>query len=163
MKIKSVDLPGIGKKYTMHSSDGLLFVIIIHHSGRREIYFMADADDDEPILTFELNDEEARNVGAILLGADYQPVSDERAELLVNTIRVEWIEVCTRSPLAHKSIKEAQIRKTTGVTVIGIKRKEEVIGSPDVHEVVLPGDVLMAIGKRDQIKSLKSLCKEQGS
>lgn len=161
MRIKSVDLPGVGKKYTVHSAEGVLLVIIIHHSGRREIYFMADPDDDEPILTFDLNDEEARNVGAILLGADYQPVSDERVEILCNTIRVEWLEIEAGSPLAHKSIKEAQVRKTTGVTVIGIKRGEQVIGSPNVNEVMEPGDVLMAIGKRDQIKSLKSLCRGQ--
>ncbi|MEW6459467.1 MAG: potassium transporter TrkA, partial [Bacillota bacterium] len=93
MKIQSVDLPGIGKKYTIRSAEGQVFVIIIHLTGRREIYFLNDPDDDEPVVTLDLNDEEARKVGAILLGADYQPVSEDRMELLMKTLLVEWIKV----------------------------------------------------------------------
>jgi len=33
------------------------------------------------------------------------------------------------------------------------------IGSPDVNEVILPGDILMIIGNREQTKHLDSLCK----
>mgnify|MGYP000235869199 CR=1 FL=1 len=162
MQIKCADLPGVGRKHTIRTGDGRLLVIVTHHSGRREVYFMADADDDEPLLTFELNDEEARKVGAILLGADYQPVSDERVETLLKNYRIEWIPVATGSELSGRRIKEARIRTATGATVIGIQRGEEIIGSPDANELLRAGDVLMAVGKREQIKALEALCQGQG-
>ncbi|KUO50191.1 MAG: potassium transporter TrkA [Desulfitibacter sp. BRH_c19] len=158
MQIKSADLPGIGKKYSVTTKDGYLFVIIIHHTGKREIYFMNDDEDDGPILTLDLNDEEARKVGSILLGADYQPVSDEKLEIMRKNILVEWINLCPESKLTNMAIKDAQIRKITGATIIGIQRGDQVIGSPDVNEVLLDGDVLMVIGKKDQVKALEALC-----
>ncbi|MBE0465812.1 MAG: cation:proton antiporter regulatory subunit [Candidatus Desulforudis sp.] len=161
MQIKCADLPGIGRKYTIYPVEGSMFVIIIHHTGRREIYFMRDEDDDEPLLTFELNDEEARKVGAILLGVDYQPVSGDRLDTLLKNIRIEWIQVAPRSEVANRKIKDTRIRTITGATVIGIQRGDEIIGSPDVEEALLPGDVLMAIGKRAQTKALESMCTEQ--
>jgi TrkA domain protein len=162
LQIKCADLPGVGRKYTIHLADGRLCVILIHHTGRREMYFMADTEDDEPLLTLELNDEEARKVGAILLGADYQPVSDERVETLLKSILIEWIRVAPGSELANRKIKDMRIRTVTGATVIGIQRGEEMIGSPDVNELLRPGDVLMVVGKREQIKALEKLCQGQG-
>lgn len=162
MKIREVDLPGIGRKYTFLSVEGDKFVIIIHHSGRREIYVMADPEDDEPVCTINLNDEEARRVGSIMLGADYQPVSPDRMELVMKSLFVEWFRVTSKSPLANKKIKETRIKDVTGATIIGIQRGDTIIGSPSAEEVLLPDDLLMVIGKREQLRSLDTLCKEQG-
>ncbi|MDW7674393.1 MAG: TrkA C-terminal domain-containing protein [Bacillota bacterium] len=159
MQIKSVELPGIGKKYSLDMADGHTIVIIIHHTGRRELYFMDDIDDDEPAFTVELNDEAARKVGTILLGADYQPVVDERVEIMQKNILVEWIKLHGKSQLVNKNIKDARIRTLTGATIIGIQRGAEIIGSPDINVVLLAGDILMSIGKKDQIKKLEALCK----
>ena len=92
------------------------------------------------------------------MGVDYQPVADDRMELLLKKFRIEWIKVSPDSCLANKTIIESRIRSVTGTTVIGIQRGDEIIGSPDVEEMILPGDILMAIGKREQIKKLTSLC-----
>ncbi|RJX24610.1 MAG: hypothetical protein C4554_08735 [Dethiobacter sp.] len=56
MQIKETDLPGIGRKYTVHTAEEDLFVIIIHYSGRREIYLMGEPDADEPLYTLNLSD-----------------------------------------------------------------------------------------------------------
>jgi TrkA domain protein len=163
MEIKSVDLPSIGKKYTVKMPKGQHLVIIIHHSGTREIYMMDDLDDDEPLFTMEMNDEMARKIGSILMGADYQPVVDERVDIICKNIMVEWIPVTNRSSLDNQTIKEARIRTLTGTTIIGIQRGTTVIGSPDITEVLKAGDILMSIGKKDQIKKLDALCKGEGN
>ena len=41
----------------------------------------------------------------------------------------------------------------------GCAKDTYVIGSPDINEVILPGDLLMTIGNRDQTKSLENMCK----
>lgn len=163
MEIKSVDLPSIGKKYTVKMPKDQHLVIIIHHTGSREIYMMDDLDDDEPLFTMEMNDEMARKIGSILMGADYQPVVDERVETICKNIMVEWVTVTDRSSLDNKTIKEARIRTLTGTTIIGIQRGDNVIGSPDITEVLRAGDILMSIGKKEQIKKLYALCKGEES
>jgi len=159
MEIKSSDLPGIGKKYTLTTVNSGHFVIIIHQQGVREFYHFKDPDDDEADYSFQLTDEEARKVGAIMLGVDYQPIADDRMELFLRNVRMEWIKVKPDCALANKRIDEARVRSLTGCTIIGIQRGGDIIGSPDISEVIRPGDTLMAIGKRDQVKALENLCK----
>ncbi|MCK8601799.1 cation:proton antiporter regulatory subunit [Desulfoferrobacter suflitae] len=158
MKVKTSDLPGIGKSYAMETAEGARVVIVIHHHGHREVYYFQDSDRDEPDFNIHFSDEEARQLGTILLGVDYQPVADDRLELLLKSIRVDWLKVQPGSCLAGKSILESQIRSRTGSTVIAIQRGDRMIGSPDVDEVILPGDILMSIGTRDQTRTLESLC-----
>ena len=159
MKIKTSDLPGIGKRHSFVTAEGNFFVVITHHSGHRELYHFSKSDEDEPDFTTKFTDEEARHLGTILLGADYQPVADDRVELLLKNIRIEWLNISPGSELANKKIIDSRIRSKTGSTIIGIQRGEKMIGSPDVEEVILPGDVLMVIGNREQTKKLESLCK----
>ncbi len=159
MQIKTSDLPGIGRRYAFKTSEGGHLVLILYHEGHREIYHFQEDEEDEPDFTIKLTDEEARQIAGVLLGLDYQPVSDDRIELLLRNVRIDWIKVQPNSCIANKKIIESQIRTKTGATVVAIQRGDRIIGSPDVNEVILPGDVLMTIGTRDQTKSLESLCK----
>lgn len=159
MQIKTSDLPGIGKRYSFKTVEGDQVTVILHHNGSREIYHFGPDDEDDPDFTITLTDEESRQLGTILLGVDYQPVTDDRMELFLKNIRMEWIKVEPDSSIANKKIIDAQIRSRTGSTIIGIQRGDTMIGSPDINEVILPGDVLMAIGNRDQTKCLDNMCK----
>jgi TrkA domain protein len=159
MKIKSGDLPGIGKRYSFTTAEGDTLVLILHQSGHRELYHFTGPDEDDPDLTIKLTDEEARQVGTILVGADYQPVPDDHMEMLLKSIRIEWVKVTSDSDLANQRIIDSQVRTRTGATIIAIQRGQDMIGSPDIHEVIRPGDVLMVVGNRQQTKSLDTLCK----
>ncbi len=158
MQVKTTELPGVGKKYSAAMASGSQVVIILHHNGTREIYYFNDPDDDEPLFTTRMNDEEARQVGTILLGVDYQPVADERMDMLLKNVRIEWLRVEAGSCLAGQTIAGARIRSLTGSTIIGIEREGQVIGSPDPDEAIRAGDLLMAIGSRDQTRSLENMC-----
>jgi len=158
MKIKTSDLPGIGKRYSFKTAEEETLVVILHQSGQRELYHFTGSDEDEPDFTLKLSDEEARQLGTLLLGVDYQPVADDRVELFLKKVRIEWVQVDPGSPLAHEKIIDSRIRSKTGATIIGIQRGDDFIGSPDVDEVILPGDTLMIIGNREQTKSVDSLC-----
>lgn len=161
MKVKTSDLPGIGKSYAIETSEGSRIVIILHHQGHREIFYFQDPDQDEPDSSFSLNDEEARQISTILLGVDYQPVTEDRIELLLKSVRIDWFKVEAGSFLAEKTILQAQIRTHTGTTIIAIQRGKNMIGSPDIHEKILPGDTLMCIGTREQTQKLESLCQKK--
>ncbi|RJR24670.1 MAG: potassium transporter TrkA [Desulfobacteraceae bacterium] len=159
MQIKTSDLPGIGKRYSFQMAEGGQLVMILHHDGQREIYHFKDPDQDEPDFTIKMTDEESRQIASILLGVDYQPVADDKIELLLKNVRMDWIKVSPESFIANKKIIESQIRTKTGATVVAIQRGEKIIGSPDINEVIKPGDTLMTIGTRDQTRLLENLCR----
>ena len=158
MEIRTGELPGVGKRYAFTTADGDHIVVILHQSGHREIYHFADAEEDEPDLMVKFSDEEARQLGTILMGVDYQPVADDRMELLLKSVRIEWVKVCPESDLANQTIIDSRLRSKTGATIIGIQRGKDMIGSPDINEVIRPGDTLMVIGNRDQTKKVDELC-----
>lgn len=158
MKIKTGDLPGIGKRYSFETAEGENIVVILHQSGQREVYHFAESNGDEPDFTLTLSDEEARQLGTLLLGVDYQPVADDRVELFLKKVRIEWLKVESDSELANKKVIDSRVRSKTGATIIGIQRGDDFIGSPDINEVILPGDTLMVIGNREQTKEVDSLC-----
>ncbi|UOE93257.1 MULTISPECIES: cation:proton antiporter regulatory subunit [Bacillaceae] len=158
MKVKAADLPGIGKKMSFITAEGSMLVLIIHHTGKRELYFFQDADDDEADFSINLTADETREFGAQLLGAVFQPVDADKMVLFKSQIVMEWLELKAESPIAEKTIGESEIRKRTGVSIVGIFRDNEVIASPEVNETLKAGDTLMAIGKSEQIQAFESLC-----
>jgi CPA2 family monovalent cation:H+ antiporter-2 len=50
-----------------------------------------------------------------------------------------------------RTIKELKIRSTTGATVIGVKRGNEIIPSPGLDFVFAPGDILYLIGNKESL------------
>jgi TrkA domain protein len=162
LKIKIADLPGIGKKLTFLPADASKIVLVIHHTGKREMYFFQDADDDEADFSINLTAEETREMGAQLLGATYQPTDIDKMKLFKKQIVMEWVEVKGDSPLVGKTIGESRIRTKTGVSIIGIIRGEEVVASPGIDVVIQSGDTLMAVGKSEQIDQFTALSNGEG-
>lgn len=158
MRVRSCDLPGIGKRVSITTSVGQMLVLIIHHTGKKELHLFARPDADEADFSAVLTSEEARELAAELLGVTYQPVPFDKVQAFRKEIMLEWLDVQPGSPLADKSIKESQIGSRTGVSILGIIRDDEVIASPAADDVILAGDTLIGAGKAEQITALEKLC-----
>jgi TrkA domain protein len=158
--LTSTDLPGVGKRYCMQLGDTHL-VLIVHHSGEREIFLFADPNDDEPLGSASMSDDEARKLGAVLLGADFQPVDERRMQLAHDRVRIHWIRVDECSPIAGGTIADFEVRRKTGTTIIGISRGDEITGAPDPDTEIMPGDTLMVIGSAGQVERLEDLCRSR--
>jgi CPA2 family monovalent cation:H+ antiporter-2 len=63
-------------------------------------------------------------------------------------IEIEWYKVSEDSFLAGKNIKELQIRKKTGVTIIAVRRGQEVFTNPEPDFILKAEDTLLFTGKR---------------
>ncbi len=152
MFVKEGELPGIGKKYSMKTENGDTIVVVIHYTGKREIYYFED-DSEEPTAVIELTDEEARTLGTILVGALFQPTSDEeKIGFLMKHLVFEWVKVPENSFLSGKTIKDLDIRKKFGVIVVAVIRDENVIVSPSPLFKIEPGDTLVVVGTLDNVK-----------
>ncbi|WP_181349520.1 cation:proton antiporter regulatory subunit [Thalassobacillus sp. CUG 92003] len=159
MNISVSQLPGIGQKISLKTSEDSMLVLIVHHTGKRELYFFDDADSEEADFAMDLTSDETRELGAQLLGATYQPVDANKLKMFKNQIVVDWVDLKQASAIANKTIEEAEIRNRTGATIIGIVQENESIAIPEADTMLTPGDILMSIGKQDQIDSLSDLCK----
>ncbi|MDC3412382.1 potassium transporter TrkA [Aquibacillus sp. 3ASR75-11] len=159
MKISVSQLPGIGQKIVLKTAEESMLVLIVHHTGKRELYFFEDADSDEADFAMDLTPDETRELGAQLLGATYQPVDADQLKVFKKQIVIDYVELKEQSSIAYKTIEDSEIRNRTGATVIGIVQGDETIAIPDSDTVLEPGNVIMCIGKKDQLESLAALCK----
>lgn len=64
-----------------------------------------------------------------------------------------------REKYKNKSIKELNIRKNTGATIIGLKDPEKgFIFNPDSDFVISEGDILILFGTEESINNFKKYC-----
>lgn len=151
MNFKETDLTGIGKKYTLKLNAGNNLAIIMHLSGKREIFYFDDPDDD-PQFHFVMNEEEAQLLGSVLLGSYFKPEQEQQRELLMGKLSIEWVTIEKNCPLVNKSILESEIRQKTGITIIAIIRGNDSIINPQPDEKIFEKDTLVAVGNREQTK-----------
>jgi voltage-gated potassium channel len=70
---------------------------------------------------------------------------------------LEDLRVTKGCPLDQLTVGEAGIREKTGANVLGIKRGGQVIVSPASSTRLEPGDVLVAMGTREELTALAAL------
>ena len=162
MTVYESDLPGVGKKFEIELGDDERLVVVIHNTGKREV-FRRHGDEDATKL-FELSDRLARQVGSILEGAYFQPVSMETTETMLdeNTI-IEWMTVGEDTDVAGRTLADVDFRNRTGATVVAIQRENEVTESnPGPETTVHAGDTLIVLGERDACQTVESIVSGTG-
>jgi len=148
--IKESHLPGVGKKYILEETEsGDRIAILLHIDGVLEIYFYEKCCEN-PTSVIRLNEEEARKVGAILGGVFFRPTPTKDLEAQLKGLLIEWYELAHGMPCIKKSIRELEIRKKTGVSIIAILRGNTALPSPEPDIVLKAEDTLVAIGTREQ-------------
>jgi len=159
MPITESDLPGVGKKFEIELNDGEM-IVVIHNTGKREVFRRADPDDDSEKV-FEFADDLARKVGSIIEGAYFQPIQSETQETtLPGGILLEWYELQPGSPLIGETPESADIGNQTGLTIVAIQRDDAVIDSPDADTTLREGDTLIGVGTRENCKAFESMLSE---
>jgi TrkA domain protein len=147
-RVTEHDLPGIGRRYELSDDSGRPVVVVVHHSGRRDLYVEQAGG---TLMCASFTDDQARRLGAILSGALFRPAATARMEALIGGLLMEWVTVRPDSPGAGRSIAELAIRTRTRMTVVAILRGEVPLVSPDPTEVLQAGDQLVVIGHPDDL------------
>lgn len=154
MTVYEDELPGVGKKFEVELEGERRLVIVIHNTGRRELFVRDDPDADAEKL-FELSDRLARQVGTIMEGAYFQPIRTETIEtVLSDDTLIEWENVPTDSPLAGRTLGETGLRQQIGVSVIAIQRDEETLTNPGPETRIEPDDTLVVLGSQAECRKL---------
>ena len=156
-EIRETRLPGVGVKYGFRLGHGGRVAVILHNDGMREIYFFRREVDDDPSAVITLDDEEARQLGAILGGAYERPKIVEDLEMALGELTIEWIPVPEGSPVIGKTLAEIGFRAKTGITIIAILREPEPITGAQPDDVIQAGDTLVTVGKLGQYPAFRKL------
>ena len=148
------DLPGIGRCFTVSVADGAKVMVVIHHSGRRELYVIqrgGSPEDADAVLT--LSDDQARRLGSILAGAYFKPPVVEKVEEVIGGLLIDWATVREDSPAAGHTIAELEIRRQTRMTVAAILHADgSSIIAPEPQEPIDVGDRLVMIGRPEDLE-----------
>jgi TrkA domain protein len=145
--LQQTRLPGVGTKYTIRTGEGCRLAVIQHNDGKRELYFFRRVGDDEPRAVITLDDDEARQLGAVLGGAWERPKIVEELEMALGELLIEWMPVPDTSPWIGKTLAEAGFRAKTGITVIAILREPEPVTGALPDDTIQQGDTLVTVGK----------------
>jgi TrkA domain protein len=160
VELRETRLPGIGVKYGFRTSEGGRLAIVLHNDGIREIYFFRHEHDDDPAAVIRLDDDEARQLGAVIGGAYERPKIVEELEMALGELTIEWVPVPDNSPLVGLTLADIGFRAKTGITVIAILRDPEPVSGAQPTDVVQQGDTLVTVGKLGQYPAFRKLLGE---
>jgi TrkA domain protein len=161
MTIYEADVPGVGKRFEVETGGDERVVVIVHHDGKREI-FRRDSPDADAEKLFDLSSSQADEVATVLEGVDFEPLDLDDANIPLGGAIMEWVEVPEDSPLAGRSLRDADIGERTGVTIAAIQRGDDTLASPGGDDAFAAGDILVVIGARTDQQAFRSLL-ETGS
>jgi TrkA domain protein len=159
-ELRETRLPGVGVKYAFTPDHGGRLAVILHNDGLREIYFFRHRDDEEPCAVITLDDDEARQLGAVLGGAYERPKIVEELEMALGELTIEWVPVPDGSPAIGRTLADCAFRARTGITIIAILREPEPIAGAQPDDLIKGGDTLVTVGKLGQYPDFRRLLAE---
>jgi len=155
--LEETRLPGIGSKFTLRLDAGGRLAVILHNDGKRELYYFRHAADEDPRAVITLDDDEARQLGAVVGGAYERPKIVEDLEMALGELQIEWIPVPDDSASIGHTLADCGFRAKTGSTVIAILREPEPITGAQPSDVIERGDTLVTVGNAGQYPEFRRL------
>jgi TrkA domain protein len=153
MRVEEVDLPGVGRKFTIQTQSGDEIVIVVHHSGRRQMLYYEGGTGDEPVAALDLTDEEARELGAVLSGVLFYPELTGAATTRMAEQAIEWIEI-TPGRLVGQRLGDLSLPQEAHI--LAISRGGVLLPNPGPETRLEAGDTLVLAGTRQAVDALKT-------
>jgi len=156
VRIEKVDLPGIGTRHDVVTSEGRRLGVITHRTGEREIAMFDPRDPDSCSDSIHLNDDEAialaEVLGTSLMLGQFAHLGDKSTGLYT-----EQIILPANSAFAGKSLGDTKARTRTKSSIVAILRDLDVIASPGPDAGLEAGDIIVAVGTKQGLEALSSL------
>jgi K+:H+ antiporter subunit KhtT len=155
VEVRQDDLPGIGRRFEIECEDGGVVTIVVHHTGRRDLYAFPPGADTPCVVT--LRDEQAQVVAEILEGSWSGMPGARGVQEALDDLSIDWVALDPGSPATGRTVGNLGIRTGTGVTVMSILRGNGVIHDPGPDEELRAGDRLVVAGRRYRLGDFRRL------
>jgi TrkA domain protein len=160
MNVFETEIPGVGRRFELELTGDSRVVVVVHHDGRCELFRREGPDaDGEKVL--DLTGDQANKLGSILEGAYFEAVDVDELSVPLGGAIIEWVELTADSPLVGGTLGESDVRSETGVTVMAIQRGEETLPNPGPETELQVGDLLVAVGTREEHAAFETFVEEQ--
>jgi TrkA domain protein len=153
MRVEEVDLPGVGRKFTIRTQSGDEIVIVVHHSGRRQMLYYEGGGGEDPAAALDLTDEEARELGSILSGVLFHPELTGAATTRVAEQTIEWVEIAPGRLVGQRL---ADLDLSQDAHILAISRGGVLLPNPGSDMRLEAGDTLVLAGLRSAVDALKT-------
>jgi len=150
LKIKKEKLYSIGTRYTIELESGEILEIIDFLNGKKELFLL---ENDKIKGFLSLTEDEAKEIGFIL--ADLKDI--EKKVEIKDKIMLDWFLIKSNYYALNKKIKDLEIRKKTGATVVAIDRGKKILIEVSPEETIKEGDKLLLMGSLTSIEKAKKL------
>ncbi len=151
--VDETQLPGIGIRYDFTTETGRRIGVLVHRTGRRDMFLYSAEDPDESAVTLNLSPDDARTVTE-LLGAARVAQHLAALQQQVAGISLAWITVDPSSGWANTSLGDAAVHTETGVSVVAILDGDDVTPAPGADDVLVAGATIVAIGTPEGLEAL---------
>ncbi|MFP8952237.1 cation:proton antiporter regulatory subunit [Natrialbaceae archaeon A-arb3/5] len=157
MPITESDLPGVGKKFEIDLDTDECLVVVVHNTGRRDVFLKEERSSDSEKL-FELSNDLAQAVGGIIEGSHFQPVESGSTETtLGDGTLIEWFDVESGAPLEGESIADILEDERISAAVVAVQRGPDVIPASNPEKNLQAGDTVVAVGSNEDLSDFETL------
>lgn len=154
-EVSETKLPGVGVRYEFTTADGVRLGVLVHRAGRRDVLVYSERDPSACERSIALDPDDSRTL-AELLGASRVAEQLTTVQQQIEGLAIDWIRIQPGAPWAGRSLADAAIHSTTGVSVVAILGPGGTVAAPGADAVLTPGDTVIAIGEADGIARVAS-------
>jgi TrkA domain protein len=152
-EVDETQLPGIGIRYDFTTEAGQRLAVLVHRTGRRDMFVYSTEDPDESEISLTLRPDDARTLSE-LLGAAQVAQHLAALQQQVAGISLAWITVDRASAWANQRLADAAIHTETGVSVVAILDGDNITPAPGADDVLVAGATIVAIGRPEGLEAL---------
>jgi TrkA domain protein len=151
--VQETHLPGIGVRFDFSTRRGDRIGVVVHRTGRRDLFLYSQHDPDACVLSLALESDDARTL-ADLLGATRISEELAAAQQDIEGLALDWIRVEEGAAWAGLTLAEAAVHTTIGVSIVALLRGRETVPAPGAAAVLQPGDTALAVGTPEGLVQL---------
>ena len=141
-------LPGIGVRYEFVTSEGARVGVLVHRTGRRDVLVYSASDPSACEVSLALDSDDTRTL-AELLGASRIAEQLAAVQQEIEGLAIDWIKIHPDAPWAGRTLADAAIHSSTGVSVVALIGPAGTTAAPGADDVLTPGTTVIAIGEAE--------------
>lgn len=155
-ELEETALPGVGVRFDFACRSGDRVGVVSHRAGRRELIVYDRGDPDAVTAAVTLTPEEGAAL-AELLGGSRIRERIEDVQQHIEGLAIDWLVIGPESPYAGRTISDAAVRTTTGVSIVAVLRDGRAVPAPGPDYRFKAGDTAVVVGTPEGIDAADRL------